>query len=95
VPELAVLKTVGFTDERVMVLILLESIVFCVLAATIGLLLAKMILPLARQAVGVPNMPAVVFYMGIGFAVLLALISGAVPAWRGLKLKVVDALADA
>ena len=31
---------------------------------------------------------------GFGFAALLALIGSAVPAWRGLRLKVVDALAD-
>ena len=94
VPELAVLKTVGFTDERVMAIILIESIVFCVFAAAIGLALARMILPLARGTIGVPDMPNIVLLMGLGFAVALALIGGAVPAWRGLKLKVADALAD-
>jgi putative ABC transport system permease protein len=94
VPELAVLKTVGFTDERVMAIILIESVVFCVFAAAIGLALARMILPLARGTIGVPDMPNIVLLMGLGFAVALALIGGAVPAWRGLKLKVADALAD-
>jgi putative ABC transport system permease protein len=95
VPELAVLKTVGFTDERVMAIILIESVVFCVIGAAIGLALARMLLPLARGTIGVPNMPNIVLLMGFGFAVALALIGGAVPAWRGLKLKVADALADA
>jgi ABC-type lipoprotein release transport system permease subunit len=31
---------------------------------------------------------------GFAFAALLALIGSAMPAWHGLKLKVVDALAD-
>jgi putative ABC transport system permease protein len=95
VPELAVLKTVGFTDERVMAIILIESVVFCVIGAAIGLALARLLLPLARGTIGVPNMPNIVLLMGFGFAVALALIGGAVPAWRGLKLKVADALADA
>jgi len=38
-------------------------------------------------------MPTVVLVAGALFAVLLALLGSAVPAWRGLKLQVVDALA--
>ncbi len=50
VPELAVLKTVGFSDRQVAALILAESITFCVFAAGVGLAIAAALLPLARQA---------------------------------------------
>jgi putative ABC transport system permease protein len=93
-PELAILKTLGFTDERVMAIILIESIVFCLLAAAVGLALASLILPLAKQLGVTLQMPGYVAAIGAGFAVVLALTGGAAPAWRGLKLKVVDALAD-
>lgn len=92
--ELAVLKTVGFSDRRVMVLILVEAVTFCVLAASIGLALATLILPMARSQIGIAGVPPIVVLAGIGFALLLALLGGLAPAWRGLRLRVVDALAE-
>src|SRR5690606_19970869 len=38
--ELAVLKTLGFSDSRVLVLVLLEALVLCVFAGAIGMALA-------------------------------------------------------
>jgi putative ABC transport system permease protein len=94
VPELAVLKTLGFSDALVMALILVEAVVFCVFSAAIGLALASLILPQARTLIGITAMPGIVLAAGVGFAVALALIGGSVPAWRGLKLQVAEALAD-
>jgi putative ABC transport system permease protein len=93
VPELAVLKTLGFSDELVMGLILLEAILFCVFSAMVGLGLAAVILPMARSVIGLTSMPAVVFMAGVGFAIALAVVGGSVPAWRGLRLQVAEALA--
>jgi len=94
VPELGVLKTLGFSDRLVMTLILSEAIAFCVFSAGIGLALASFLLPMARAQIGIAHMPGIVIAMGIAFAVVLALFGGSVPAWRGLKLQVADALAD-
>jgi len=93
VPELAVLKTLGFSDELVMALILSEAVIFCVFSAGVGLGLASLILPAARGLIGITAMPKIVIVSGIGFAVALALIGGSVPAWRGLRLQVAEALA--
>jgi putative ABC transport system permease protein len=92
-PEIAVLKTLGFSDAKVMALILTEALVFCLVAASIGLAIATLLQPFARARFTIASMPAIVIVAGVGFAVLLALLGGAVPAWRGLKLQVVDALA--
>ena len=92
-PELAVLKTLGFSDGKVMLLILAEAIVFCLAAASIGLAIATLLQPFARQRFTIAAMPALVIVAGVVFAVALALIGAAAPAWRGLKLQVVDALA--
>jgi putative ABC transport system permease protein len=94
VPELAVLKTLGFSDRLVMILILVEAVVFCVFSAAIGLGLASLILPQAKTLIGITSMPRVVIAAGIGFAIALALIGGSVPAWRGLRLQVAQALAE-
>ena len=94
IPELAVLKTVGFTDGMVTTLVLAESILLCVIAAFIGLGLAALIFPGIRSFVGGNVvMPASVLITGAIAAILLALISGLPPAWRANRLAVVDALA--
>jgi putative ABC transport system permease protein len=91
-PELAVLKTVGFSDRLVMGLIVAEAVLFCLFAAGIGLAVAGFVLPLARNFIGIAGMPLVVAAAGMAFALVLALIGSSVPAWRGLRLQVVDAL---
>jgi putative ABC transport system permease protein len=91
-PELAVLKTFGFSDVRIMGLILIETIVLCVVGAAVGLWLATVILELARSLLQVGSMSLIVVVIGFACAVALALAGGAVPAWRGLRLRVVDAL---
>jgi putative ABC transport system permease protein len=92
-PELAVLKTLGFTDRAVLALLLLESVAFCVFAATIGLGIGSALLPFARREIGFTLVPGVVFVQGIGCAIVLALAGATVPARRGARLQVVDALA--
>ena len=93
-PELAVLKTLGFSDRLVMMLILAETLALCVGGAVLGMGLASRILPLARSLIGIGSIPSEVIVMGFVFAVALALAGGAIPAWRGLRLRVVDALAN-
>ena len=94
IPELAVLKTVGFTDGMVTTLVLAESLLLCVFAAFIGLGLAALIFPGVRTFVGGDvTLPVSVLGTGAIAAILLALISGLPPAWRANRLTVVDALA--
>jgi putative ABC transport system permease protein len=93
-PELAVLKTVGFSDRLVMMLILGETLALCVGGAAVGLGFASRILPLARSLIGIGSIPLAVVVMGFTFAVAMALVAGAIPAWRGMRLRVVDALAN-
>jgi putative ABC transport system permease protein len=94
IPELAVLKTLGFTDGAVTTLVLAESALLCVIAALAGLGFAAMIFPLAGTVIGGKVLlPASVILGGVAAALLLALISGLPPAWRANRLTVVDALA--
>jgi putative ABC transport system permease protein len=90
--ELAILKTFGFADRRVMGLILAEALVSCLLGAALGLAIAALLLPQAKQLVGLGYLPGAVIIEGFLSAIVLALISGAIPAWRGLKLQVATAL---
>jgi putative ABC transport system permease protein len=94
IPELAVLKTLGFGDDRVLILVLAEALLLCMIAAVIGLALSYAALPIIKLGLqGVELSPAALI-PGIGVAVLLALVVGAAPALRAMRLNIVDALAD-
>jgi putative ABC transport system permease protein len=94
VPELAVLKTLGFTDFAVVVLILAEALLLCIIAALIGLAIAACIFPALKSIIGEAHLPIGVVALGAAVAVLLALITGLPPAWRTTRLHIVDALAE-
>lgn len=93
VPELAVLKTLGFTDFAVVALVLAEALVLCLIAALIGLGIAALIFPAMKDYIGEAHLPANVLVFGAALAVLLALCTGLPPAWRTARLNIVDALA--
>ena len=94
-PELAVLKTLGFSDGKVLTLVLIEALALCVFAAAIGLAIAALAFNsgLLKQVFGAFKMPLIVIAMGGGVALLLAIVSGLPPAWRAKQLNIVDALA--
>lgn len=92
--ELAVLKTLGFKDKHIFSLILAEAVTLCVAASLLGLWAAARIIPLAKRFTNFEIfMPTTVFASGAAIAVVLAITVAALPAWRGLRLQIVDALA--
>jgi putative ABC transport system permease protein len=92
--ELAVLKTIGFTDGAVFLLILAEAITVCIAAAAFGLALAAAAVPIAARFVLGLSMPKITLVIGLGCAVLMALVSAAVPAALAARLKIATALAE-
>jgi putative ABC transport system permease protein len=93
-PELAVLKTFGFGDRTVFLLIAAESLVVCIPASLAGLALSWIVFPLAGEYMPGLSMPAVVVAFGILGAALVALISVSLPGLRAARLNVIDGLAE-
>ena len=96
VPELAILKTLGFKDGTVLVLVLVESVVLVGLGGLLGLGLARLILPgIASKAQGLlpAAIPLQTWGIGLALIVLIGLVVGVLPALRAKRLKIVDALA--
>jgi putative ABC transport system permease protein len=97
IAEFGVLKTLGFSDAGVLVLVLSEALLLCALAAGVGLAIVKLAFPMIKRAV--PQVSALLLLpwsaLAIGFccALLVAFISGLLPALRVKRLNVVDALA--
>jgi len=91
-PELAVLKTLGFSTSALFLFIVAEAAVVCVVAAGCGLALALVAFPLASKFVPGLSMPAPVVAIGLGSAALVALLSASAPAIRAARLNIVAAL---
>jgi putative ABC transport system permease protein len=94
IPELAVLKTLGFGDGKLLGLVLAESLLLCVIAALVGLALSYAALPIIKLGLQGVELSPRALAPGLLVAVLLALIVGLPPALRAMRLNIVDALAD-
>jgi putative ABC transport system permease protein len=97
IPELAVLKTVGFSNRSVLALVLAEAAVLLLIGAVVGLLLAGVVVSAVRLKLGtaVPLDPVggAIWAQGLVLAIAVGLLVGALPARRGMRLRIVDALA--
>jgi putative ABC transport system permease protein len=94
IPELAVLKTLGFTDQKVFALLIAESLFLCVSAALLGLGLSYTLLPIIQTGLQGVQLSGGMLLPGLLVAAVLALIVGLPPAIRANRLLIVDALAD-
>jgi putative ABC transport system permease protein len=92
--EIAVLKTVGFTDGTVFALTLAESALICVAAGGVGLAVASLAFPYASKFVHGLAMPWIIIIVGLFSALAVALISAAIPAALAARLEVATALVE-
>ena len=95
VPELGVLKTLGFGDRTVLFLVLAESLIISLVGGALGVGLAKLFTMGGDPTGGM--LP--VFYLstgemilGIAIAVFVGLAAGSIPALTAMNLRIVDAL---
>jgi putative ABC transport system permease protein len=93
--ELGVLKTLGFTDGRILALVLLESCTIAVVGGAIGLGISWAIVSQGDPTGGM--LPAFYFptrdlILGVALIALLGLGTGLLPALQASRLKIVDAL---
>ena len=93
-PELAVLKTLGFTDPALFLIVLVEAVMIFVTAAAAGLTLGVAAFPLVAQLVPGLSLPASVVAAGLAAAVGAAAISAVIPALLAARLPIVAALGN-
>jgi putative ABC transport system permease protein len=98
IPELAVLKTVGFSDTSVSLLVLAEALLLCLMGGMLGLALGALatqaLAPGLESFIGVFRLSWLTVVLGLGLAVLLGLVVGAFPALTARRLSIVDALRE-
>lgn len=95
IPELGILKTLGFTNSAVYWFVMLESLLLSVLGALIGLLLAAFAINGLKSALtgfGISGISTTVVFQGLGIALTLGFAVGILPALKAMRIKIVDAL---
>jgi putative ABC transport system permease protein len=93
--ELAVLKTLGFGDGRVLAMVLIESCVIALIGGLLGLLVSWELVALGDPTGGF--LPAFYFpvrdlIIGVVVVMSLGIAAGALPAVQAGRLRIVDAL---
>ncbi len=96
IPELAVLKTLGFRDVTVAAMIGMESMLLCASAGIAGLVAAWLVMkPLSRAIADVLpflRMEPSTMIAGTILAIVLGAAASAIPAWQSARLNVVEGL---
>jgi putative ABC transport system permease protein len=95
--EIGILRAVGWADNRVVRLIVGESLVLCIVAAAVGSIMgvaaSRLVLLIpAVESLIEPAYDPQVFLRGFGVAVVVALIGAIYPAIRAIRLQPMDAL---
>jgi len=98
IPELAILKTLGFSDGKVTALVLAEAILLLILGGALGMGAAVAAMPALNGSTGGRFPPLFVgpetWLLATAIAAIVALIIGLPPALRANRLKIVDALSE-
>ena len=97
IPELAILKTIGFSSRSVLGLVLAESVLLLLIGGVVGIALAAVVAPVLSKGSGgmipLPPVGRTNWIEGIALMIVIGIVVGALPAMRAMRLKIVDALA--
>ena len=93
--EIGVMKTLGFSDQLILLLVLSESVAYGLIGGGIGLLFAKLYTLGGDPSAGMLRtfyLPAPAMIAGLMIAASVGLLSGIMPALGAMRLRIVDAL---
>lgn len=98
--EVGILKTLGFTRDAILGMIIGEAIVIALIGGAIGLVLASLLTVVVGHSAGrygiggLQNMhlTAMTIVISLGVAVAIGLISSSIPAWNAARTNILDSL---
>jgi len=97
--ELAVLKTLGFTNAGVMAMVLGEAVLLTTLGGAAGLALATLLVAALADAIAqylpVFEVSSSIWVRALALMLGLGIAAGAAPAWQALRLRIAAALRQA
>jgi putative ABC transport system permease protein len=94
--ELGTLKAIGFSDRKILLFVLAESLIISLVGGLIGLGLAALAVPILAAALNglLPTLilsPAILS-VGLATALLVGVVSGLLPGIGAMRMRVVNAL---
>ncbi|MFN0102610.1 MAG: ABC transporter permease [Bryobacteraceae bacterium] len=98
VKEVGILKTLGFTNGKILSILLGESVLIAIVGGAIGLGLTVFFCSMLRNApstfadMGRLMTPPWVLGSSMGIAVLVGLLSSFIPAWSASRRSIIDAM---
>ncbi|HZG08123.1 MAG TPA: ABC transporter permease [Allosphingosinicella sp.] len=88
--QIGVLKAIGFTPGRILRMTIAETVILAAAGASFGLVLAGLIFSSALRSMNMPvpafGLPVTTVLSGVGLALLLALLTGILPALRAMRV---------
>ena len=93
--ELAVLKTLGFADSRILLLVLSESLIITIGGGGLGLLAAWGVVQMGDPTGGLLplfTLPPANIAVGFALMIVMGLVAGIMPAMGAMRLKITEAL---
>jgi len=96
IKEIGVLRTLGFTTDKVLAMIIAEAVIIAMLGGLLGCLMAFGVVNLMgsifQVMFGTLRMPPVVLLISLGVAFAIGLLSSVVPAYNASRIPITDAL---
>ncbi|HEU0005616.1 MAG TPA: FtsX-like permease family protein, partial [Terriglobia bacterium] len=96
IKEIGVLRTLGFTTDKVLAMIIAEAVIIAMLGGLLGCLMAFAMVNVMggffQVMFGALRMPPVVLLISLGVAFAIGLLSSVVPAYNASRIPITDAL---
>jgi putative ABC transport system permease protein len=96
IKEIGVLRTLGFTTDKVLAMIIAEAVIIAMLGGLLGCLMAFAVVQVLGSSLqvmfGTLRMPPVILLISLGVAFAIGLLSSVIPAYNASRVPITDAL---
>jgi putative ABC transport system permease protein len=91
--EIGVRKSIGATEKDIFSHFLLEALFLSIFGAIIGIIFSLLLITIGSAALKIAlPLPVAGIFLGLGFAVVIGLISGVYPAWKAARIDPIKAI---
>jgi putative ABC transport system permease protein len=90
--EIGIRKAIGATRRSILLQFLFESSAICLLGGTIGIVLAAGVTAVLNATVMPASLSLPILAVAVLVSILVGVVAGVAPAWRGARLDPVEAL---
>ena len=90
--EIGIRKAIGATRRSILLQFLMESSAICLLGGTIGIVLAALVTVVLNATVMPANLSLPILVIAVAVSILVGVVAGVAPAYRGARLDPIEAL---